>query len=62
MWTLLAGLVAITAPYAFANQIGAVITVLVSVILAVEAVFFLVKKLKIDGPVGAISLHMVNGA
>jgi ammonium transporter, Amt family len=59
---MLAGLVAITAPCAFVNQISAAIIGLVSGILVVEAVFFFETKLKIDDPVGAISVHLVNGA
>ncbi len=59
---MLAGLVAITAPCAFVNQISAAIIGLVSGILVVESVFFIERKLKIDDPVGAVSVHMVNGA
>ncbi len=59
---MLAGLVAITAPCAFVNQISASIIGLVSGILVVEAVFFVERKAKIDDPVGAISVHLVNGA
>jgi Amt family ammonium transporter len=58
---MLAGLVAITAPCAFVTApvsmlIGAVAGVLVCV-----AVFFIEGTLKIDDPVGAISVHGVNG-
>jgi ammonium transporter, Amt family len=59
---MLAGLVAITAPCAFINQISAAIIGLVSGILVVESVFFVERKLKLDDPVGAISVHLVNGA
>jgi len=59
---MLAGLVAITAPCAFVNQISAAIIGLISGILVVESVFFFDKVAKIDDPVGAISVHMVNGA
>ncbi|AKB48762.1 MAG: ammonium transporter [Methanosarcina vacuolata] len=59
---MLAGLVAITAPCAFVNQISAAVIGLVSGILVVESVFFVERKLKIDDPVGAVSVHMVNGA
>jgi Amt family ammonium transporter len=59
---MLAGLVAITAPCAFVNQISAAIIGLVSGILVVESVFFFEKMAKIDDPVGAISVHLVNGA
>jgi Amt family ammonium transporter len=58
---MLAGLVAITAPCAFVSAGGACIIGLVSGVLVVEAVFFFDKKM-IDDPVGAISVHGVNGA
>jgi Amt family ammonium transporter len=57
---MLAGLVAITAPCAFVNPIGASIIGLVAGWLVVEAVFFWERK-GIDDPVGAISVHGVNG-
>ena len=59
---MLAGLVAITAPCAFVSSMGAVIIGAVSGVLVVFAVFFIEGKLKIDDPVGAISVHGVNGA
>ena len=58
---LLAGLVAITAPCAFVDSIGACIIGLVAGVLVVESVFFFDKR-GIDDPVGAISVHGVNGA
>ncbi len=58
---MLAGLVAITAPCAFVTAGGAAIIGLVAGILVVESVFFF-DRLKIDDPVGAISVHGVNGA
>ena len=58
---MLAGLVAITAPCAFVNAGGAAIIGLISGILVVESVFFW-DKMGIDDPVGAISVHGVNGA
>ncbi len=58
---MLAGLVAITAPCAFVSAGGASIIGLISGVLVVESVFFF-DKLKIDDPVGAISVHGVNGA
>lgn len=58
---MLAGLVAITAPCAFVNSISAVIIGCVSGWLVVESVFFF-ERFKIDDPVGAISVHGVNGA
>jgi len=56
----LAGLVAITAPCAFVTVGAAVIIGLIAGILAVFSVFFW-DKLKIDDPVGALSVHLVNG-
>lgn len=57
----LAGLVAITAPCAFVNGIGAFIIGLIAGILVCLSVAFVENKLKIDDPVGAISVHFVNG-
>ncbi len=57
---MLAGLVAITCPCAFVSAGGACIIGLVSGILVVESVFFFDKR-GIDDPVGAISVHGVNG-
>jgi len=57
----LAGLVAITAPCAFVNGISAAIIGLVAAILVCVAVPFFENKFKIDDPVGAISVHGVNG-
>jgi ammonium transporter, Amt family len=59
---MLAGLVAITAPCAFVNSISACIIGLISGVLVVESVYFVEGKLKLDDPVGAISVHGVNGA
>ncbi|HVO72732.1 MAG TPA: hypothetical protein VMT35_01805, partial [Ignavibacteriaceae bacterium] len=58
---MLAGLVAITAPSAFVSAGGASIIGLIAGVLVVESVFFF-DKIKIDDPVGAISVHGVNGA
>jgi Amt family ammonium transporter len=58
----LAGLVAITAPCAFVNSVSAVIIGLVAGVLLCVSVFFIERKLKIDDPVGAISVHGTNGA
>jgi len=58
---MLAGLVAITAPCAFVSAGAAAIIGLISGVLVVESVFFFDKR-KIDDPVGAISVHGVNGA
>jgi len=59
---LLAGLVAITAPCAFVNSVSAVIIGVVAGILVCVSVFFVERKLKIDDPVGAVSVHGANGA
>ncbi|RIK79451.1 MAG: ammonium transporter [Planctomycetota bacterium] len=57
---MLAGLVAITAPCAFVDAWAAVVIGAVAGVLVVLSVFFW-EKLKIDDPVGAISVHGVNG-
>ena len=57
----LAGLVAITAPCAFVNGISAFIIGLVAGLLVCISVPFFENKLKLDDPVGAISVHGVNG-
>ena len=57
----LAGLVAITAPCAFVNGISSFIIGFIAGILVCTAVPFVENKLKIDDPVGAISVHCVNG-
>jgi len=59
---LLAGLVAITAPCAFVNSVSAVIIGAIAGVLLCISVFFVERTLKIDDPVGAISVHGVNGA
>src|SRR6267142_52960 len=59
---LLAGLVAITAPCAFVNSVSAMIIGCVAGFLVVESVLFFDRVAKIDDPVGAISVHGVNGA
>jgi Amt family ammonium transporter len=59
---LLAGLVAITAPCAFVNSVSAVIIGAIAGIFLCVSVFFVERTLKIDDPVGAISVHGVNGA
>lgn len=59
---LLAGLVAITAPCAFVNSVSAVIIGSVAGLLVCVSVFFIEGKLKVDDPVGAVSVHGVNGA
>ena len=57
----LAGLVAITAPCAFVNGIASMIIGIVAGLLVCFSVQFVENKLKIDDPVGAISVHGVNG-
>ncbi len=57
----LAGLVAITAPCAFVDGPSAFIIGLVAGLLVCVSVSFFENKLKIDDPVGAISVHGVNG-
>jgi len=57
----LAGLVAVTAPCAFINASSAFVIGLIGGLLVCIAVPFVENKLKIDDPVGAISVHCVNG-
>ncbi|MFN8411350.1 MAG: ammonium transporter [Anaerolineales bacterium] len=58
---LLAGLVAITAPCAFVDPWAAVVIGLIAGVLVIFA-SNLIEKLKIDDPVGAVPVHMFNGA
>jgi Amt family ammonium transporter len=58
---LLAGLVAITAPSGFVNTVGAAIIGLVAGVLVCVSVEFVERVLKIDDPVGAVSVHGTNG-
>jgi ammonium transporter, Amt family len=58
--SMLAGLVAITSPCAFVTPMGAFIIGAVAGVLVVWSVLFF-DKLKIDDPVGAISVHGANG-
>ncbi|HEX9059521.1 MAG TPA: ammonium transporter [Clostridia bacterium] len=57
----LAGLVAITAPCGFTNALCSFIIGLIAGILVCIAVPTVENKFKIDDPVGAISVHFVNG-
>ena len=57
---MLAGLVAVTAPCAFIDQWAACLIGAVAGVLVVESVFFW-DRIGIDDPVGAISVHGVNG-
>ncbi len=56
----LAGLVAITAPCAWVTASGAVIIGLIAGVLVVFSVVWF-DKMKIDDPVGALSVHLTNG-
>jgi len=56
----LAGLVAITAPCAFVTFTSGAIIGLIAGVIAVLAVIFF-DKLKLDDPVGALAVHLVNG-
>ncbi|HEV7389669.1 MAG TPA: ammonium transporter [Gemmatimonadaceae bacterium] len=58
---LLAGLVAITAPCAFVTAPVAVLIGGIAGVLVCVAVVFIERKLRIDDPVGASSVHFVNG-
>jgi Amt family ammonium transporter len=58
--SMLAGLVAITAPCAFVSPVGAFIIGAIAGVLVIWSVFFF-DRIKIDDPVGAISVHGVNG-
>jgi Amt family ammonium transporter len=58
---LLAGLVAITAPSGFVSTVGAAIIGLVAGVLVCLSCAFIENVLKVDDPVGAISVHGTNG-
>lgn len=53
----LAGLVAITAPAGFVNPVCSVIIGLIAGVLVCLSVAFVEKVLKVDDPVGAVSVH-----
>lgn len=56
----LAGLVAITAPCAFVSvSSGALIGLLGGILVVLAVLFF--DRIKVDDPVGALSVHLVNG-
>jgi Amt family ammonium transporter len=59
---MLAGLVAITAPCAFVNSVSAFIIGAAAGVLVCLSVFFVERTLKVDDPVGAISVHGTCGA
>ncbi|MGA1790398.1 MAG: ammonium transporter [bacterium] len=58
---MLAGLVAITAPCAFVNSVSAFIIGAIAGILVIWSVYFIERVLKVDDPVGAVSVHGING-
>jgi Amt family ammonium transporter len=58
---LLAGLVAITAPSGFVNPISSAIIGLIAGVLVCLSVSFVENTLKVDDPVGAISVHGACG-
>ena len=58
---MLAGLVAITAPCAFVAPWSAAVIGIIASVLVIESSFFVERKLRIDDPVGAISVHGVCG-
>jgi len=58
---LLAGLVAITAPSGFVSTVGAAIIGLVAGVLVCLSVAFIESTMKVDDPVGAVSVHGTCG-
>jgi ammonium transporter, Amt family len=58
---MLAGLVAITAPCAFVEPWAAAVIGSLGAVIVIEAIGFIDNKLKIDDPVGAISVHGIGG-
>jgi Amt family ammonium transporter len=58
----LGGLVAVTAPCAFISPAAAVLVGVVAGLLVVASVVTLERRLRIDDPVGAVSVHAVCGA
>ena len=59
---VLAGLVGVTAGCAAVDNFGAMVIGIICGILVVISIEFVDKKLKIDDPVGAVSVHGVCGA
>jgi Amt family ammonium transporter len=57
----LAGLVAITAPSGFVNPIASAVIGIIAGVLVCVSVEFIDRVLKVDDPVGAISVHGANG-
>lgn len=58
---MLGGLVAITAPCAFVQPWAAAVIGTVAAVVVTESIWIVERKLKIDDPVGAISVHGVAG-
>jgi Amt family ammonium transporter len=58
---VLAGLVAVTAPCAFVSPLASVVIGLIAGVLVCFATFAL-EKMHIDDPVGAVPVHLCNGA
>jgi Amt family ammonium transporter len=58
---LLAGLVAITAPSGFVSPLNSCIIGLIAGVLVCLSVSFIENVMKVDDPVGAISVHGTNG-
>ncbi len=58
---MLAGLVAITAPCAFVNSVSAFVIGAIAGVLVCVSVIYIDQTLQIDDPVGAVSVHGVNG-
>jgi ammonium transporter, Amt family len=58
---LLAGLVAITAPCAFVNALAAVVIGAIAGLLVVASVVLVERVVRVDDPVGAVSVHGVCG-
>jgi Amt family ammonium transporter len=56
----LGGLVAITAPCAFVNPLSALAIGIIAGVLVVYGVF-LIDKMGVDDPVGAVTVHGING-
>ena len=57
----LAGLVAITAPCDVTDAFGAIVIGAIAGLLVVFGVWLLDYKLRVDDPVGAVAVHMMNG-
>jgi len=58
---MLAGLVAITAPCAFVQPWAAAVIGVIAGVLVTESVWLVERRLRIDDPVGAVSVHGVCG-